>query len=78
MCQKGSGMNKKRFCIFSLVMLALAVGGILYFAFAPKLKCLDGTSPDEYGCCAGEVYTDMGEMGWNCCPVDGDCFPPIK
>lgn len=43
------------------------------------LKCPDGTKPDKNGCCAGEIYTDMGEDGWNCCPNNyGDCFPPIK
>lgn len=40
--------------------------------------CPDGTAPDVNGCCAGEVYTDMGEMGFNCCPeTGGDCFPPL-
>lgn len=43
-----------------------------------SLKCLDGSNPDANGCCAGEVYTDMGEQGFNCCPESGgDCFPPI-
>ena len=42
------------------------------------LTCMDGSLPDENGCCAGEIYTDMGEMGFNCCPESGgDCFPPI-
>ena len=42
------------------------------------LTCLDGSLPDENGCCAGEIYTDMGEQGFNCCPQGGgDCFPPI-
>lgn len=45
---------------------------------AVVLTCEDGTPPDEYGCCAGEVYTDMGDQGFNCCPSSGgDCFPPI-
>ncbi|MBQ8473594.1 MAG: hypothetical protein IJ500_01900 [Alphaproteobacteria bacterium] len=36
-------------------------------------------TPDENGCCPGEKYTDMGELGFNCCPeTGGDCFPPIK
>lgn len=36
-------------------------------------------TPDENGCCPGEKYTDMGELGFNCCPESGgDCFPPIK
>ena len=40
--------------------------------------CPDGTAPDVNGCCPGEVYTDMGDQGFNCCPADGgDCFPPL-
>ena len=50
-------------------------------AAAPEeavLTCMDGSLPDANGCCAGEIYTDMGEMGFNCCPeAGGDCFPPI-
>ena len=44
------------------------------------IKCFDGSLPDADGCCAGETYTNMGEMGWNCCPPEpnADCFPPIK
>ena len=43
-----------------------------------SLKCLDGANPDANGCCAGEIYTDMGDQGFNCCPeTGGDCFPPI-
>lgn len=42
-------------------------------------KCEDGTLPDKNGCCSGEVYTDMGMAGFNCCPQSGgNCFPPIK
>lgn len=42
------------------------------------ITCEDGTNPDANGCCTGEVYTDMGEQGFNCCPSSGgDCFPPI-
>ena len=58
------------------------------FESAPKesepqqqaIKCFDGSLPDANGCCAGETYTDMGAMGWNCCPPEpnADCFPPIK
>ena len=45
---------------------------------APLLTCEDGNPPDANGCCAGEIYTDMGEQGFNCCPeAGGDCFPPI-
>ena len=47
-------------------------------AAATVLTCEDGSLPDANGCCAGEVYTDMGEQGFNCCPSSGgDCFPPI-
>ena len=42
------------------------------------ITCEGGALPDEYGCCPGEIYTDMGEQGFNCCPeAGGDCFPPI-
>ena len=42
------------------------------------LTCIDGSAPDSNGCCAGEIYTDMGDQGFNCCPeTGGDCFPPI-
>ncbi len=42
------------------------------------LLCEDGTPPDGNGCCTGEIYTDMGEQGFNCCPqTGGDCFPPL-
>lgn len=42
------------------------------------ITCEGGVLPDEFGCCPGEVYTDMGEQGFNCCPEGGgDCFPPI-
>lgn len=45
---------------------------------AAVLTCEDGSPPDANGCCAGEIYTDMGEQGFNCCPeAGGDCFPPI-
>ncbi|MBO5662972.1 MAG: hypothetical protein J6S12_03905, partial [Alphaproteobacteria bacterium] len=47
-------------------------------AAADVLLCLDGTEPDANGCCTGEIYTDMGEQGFNCCPeTGGDCFPPM-
>lgn len=35
--------------------------------------------PNENGCCPGETYTDMGDLGFNCCQDDGvTCFPPMK
>lgn len=45
---------------------------------ANVITCEDGLAPDANGCCTGEIYTDMGEQGFNCCPqTGGDCFPPI-
>lgn len=42
--------------------------------------CADGTSPNRFGCCTGEKFTDLGNLNFACCPDDGvsDCFPPIK
>lgn len=70
------------------VIIAFALGFILgmvayanrsVFDFGSDALCLDGTVPDKNGCCAGEIYTDMGDLGYNCCPeVGGDCFPPIR
>lgn len=41
--------------------------------------CPDGGTPDYYGCCPGEIYTNMGDLGFNCCPEgNGDCYPPIR
>ena len=35
--------------------------------------------PDENGCCPGEVYTDLGEQGFNCCTENNEhCFPPMN
>ncbi len=47
-------------------------------AATETLLCLDNTEPDANGCCTGEIYTDMGDQGFNCCPeTGGDCFPPM-
>lgn len=41
--------------------------------------CADGSTPNKYGCCAGEKFTDMGDLVFACCPDDGsECFPPIN
>lgn len=41
--------------------------------------CDGGAFPDKHGCCPGEVYTDMYDLGFNCCPeTGGDCFPPLR
>ena len=43
-----------------------------------QIMCEGNIAPDANGCCPGEIYTDMGEQGFNCCPESGgDCFPPI-
>lgn len=43
-----------------------------------QIMCEGNVAPDVNGCCPGEIYTDMGEQGFNCCPTSGgDCFPPI-
>jgi len=74
----------KKSKVFIAIMMILAVGFCAGWIFAHRdwssgPECVDGTRPDADGCCAGEVYTDMGEQGFNCCPEKGgDCFPPIK
>lgn len=36
-------------------------------------------TPDANGCCPGETYKDLGDLGFNCCTEnDEHCFPPIK
>lgn len=40
--------------------------------------CDDGTAPDGYGCCAGEVYSDVGNGETACCNTSGECFTPLK
>lgn len=41
--------------------------------------CEDGKAPDAYGCCTGEVYSDMGDGTSACCVIGGDeCFPPLN
>ena len=41
--------------------------------------CDGSEMPDKHGCCPGEVYTDMYDLGFNCCPESGgDCFPPLR
>lgn len=74
---------KKYFVIIISVsfgfVLGLVVPSIPSWFEKNDLACLDGTQPDKNGCCDGELYTDMGDLGYNCCPESGgDCFPPIK
>ena len=40
--------------------------------------CRDGAKPNRFGCCAGEKFTDMGDLVFACCPAQGDCYPPMK
>ncbi len=42
--------------------------------------CVDGTKPNKFGCCEGELFKDLGNAVFACCPKEGDgeCFPPIK
>ena len=72
-------------CMYVAIFLfGVLVGwGITAYSYLPKYEsdmlCPNGETPDKNGCCIGEVYTDMGDLGFNCCPDDGsDCFPPIR
>lgn len=81
---------KSGFCVTLLCVMCVLLGMVAGYGFAvytgnnahsggADILCADGTSPDKNGCCAGETYTDMGDLGFNCCPDgDGDCFPPIR
>lgn len=41
--------------------------------------CADGSKPNKYGCCGDEVFKDLGDTVFACCPKSGgDCFPPLK
>ena len=42
--------------------------------------CIDGTKPNKFGCCTDEVFKDLGNSVFACCPKtgDGECFPPIE
>ncbi len=42
--------------------------------------CADGSAPNKFGCCGDEVFKDLGNAVFACCPKggDGDCFPPLK
>lgn len=45
-----------------------------------KGLCVDGTTPNRYGCCAGEKFKEISRMTFECCPIDGDweCHEPLK
>ena len=41
--------------------------------------CADGSKPNKFGCCGDEVFKDLGDTVFACCPKSGgDCFPPMK
>ncbi len=87
MGEKGICM-KKNLCSCLYVVIAFVVGfllGMWTYASRDALTpsdmpmCDGGAHPDKYGCCPGEVYTDMADLGFNCCPeIGGDCFPPLR
>lgn len=44
-----------------------------------KGLCGDGTKPNKFGCCTGEIFKDLGNAEFACCKKDGDeCYPPMK
>lgn len=42
--------------------------------------CVDGSKPNKFGCCGDEIFRDLGNAVFACCPKDGgnECFPPFK
>ena len=41
--------------------------------------CSDGTKPNKFGCCTDEIFKDLGNNVYACCPkTGGDCYPPMK
>lgn len=41
--------------------------------------CTDGSKPNQFGCCEGETFKDIGNLVFACCPDDGGkCYPPIN
>lgn len=75
---------KKWFAIVVAFVIGFCLGVIVHahydvLIFWDNPLCLDGGEPDKHGCCEGEVYTNMGDLGFNCCPESGgDCFPPMR
>ena len=72
-------------CIITAVITCAATWAITKYIITKQdmsdiqTVCQNNASPDINGCCPGEEYTDMGDEGFNCCPIaGGDCFPPIK
>lgn len=79
---------KKNISACVAVIMAFLIGFVLgMWAYASREvavpsdapMCDGGAMPDKNGCCPGEVYTDMYDLGFNCCPESGgDCFPPLR
>ncbi len=75
---------KKLLTVIIAFLIGLGLGILLHsnydsLIFWDNPLCLDGGEPDKHGCCEGEVYTNMGDLGFNCCPESGgDCFPPMR
>lgn len=42
--------------------------------------CADGSAPNKFGCCGDEIFKDLGNTVFACCPKDSvsECFPPLK
>ena len=41
--------------------------------------CADGSKPNKFGCCGDEIFKDLGDTVFACCPKSGgDCFSPMK
>ena len=45
-----------------------------------KGLCDDGEKPNQYGCCAGEVFKQVEHLNFACCPKGGEggCVTPRK
>jgi len=44
-----------------------------------KGLCGDGTKPNKFGCCTGEIFKDLGNATFACCKKDSnECFPPMN
>jgi len=44
-----------------------------------KGLCGDGTRPNKFGCCTGEIFRDLGNATFACCKKDSnECFPPMN
>lgn len=84
---KKNTQKKSNRKIYLWLILAFVLGGVsgaILHAnknvfLAPKALCSGEVEPDKNGCCPGEVYTNMADLGYNCCPEGGgDCYPPLK